>query len=75
MAIRSINQMDYQQNLSTQQDKKAAYGEIFTPFSMIKEMFDMFPESAFTNPNSKWLDPGAGTGFFPCSSFGNSIKV
>lgn len=64
MAIRSINQMDYQQNLSTQQDKKAAYGEIFTPFSMIKEMFDMFPESAFTNPNSKWLDPGAGTGFF-----------
>lgn len=64
MAIRTIDRLDYQQNLSTQQDKKVAYGEIFTPFSMIKEMFDMLPTTVFTNPNAKWLDAGAGTGFF-----------
>ncbi len=64
MAIRTINRLEYQQNLSTQKEKKAAYGEIFTPFSMIKEMFEMLPATAFTNPDAKWLDPGAGTGFF-----------
>jgi len=64
MAIRTVNQLDYHQNLSTQQDKKSVYGEIFTPFSMIKEMFDMLPESSFTDPTCTWLDAGAGTGFF-----------
>lgn len=64
MAIRTINRLDYQQNLSTQPDKKSLYGEIFTPFTMIKEMFDMLPASSFTDPNANWLDPGAGTGFF-----------
>tara|TARA_B100000902_G_scaffold222214_1_gene211142 strand:+ start:84 stop:1472 length:1389 start_codon:yes stop_codon:yes gene_type:complete len=64
MAIRSINKIDYVQNLSTQSDKKSMYGEIFTPFSLIKDMFDMLPASSFTNPDAKWLDPGAGTGFF-----------
>jgi 16S rRNA G966 N2-methylase RsmD len=64
MAIRTINKLDYQQNLSTQQDKKEKYGEIFTPFSLIKEMFDMLSAKVFTNPNTKWLDAGAGTGFF-----------
>ena len=64
MAIRTINRLEYQQNLSTQKEKKAAYGEIFTPFSMIKEMFEMLPATAFTNPDARWLDPGAGTGFF-----------
>lgn len=64
MSIKTMNQGDFRQNLSTQKHKKEAYGEIFTPFHLIKEMFDMLPESSFTNPETTWLDPGAGTGFF-----------
>lgn len=64
MAIRNLNPGDYQQRLSTKLENKHQYGEIFTPFSLIKDMFDMLPPSAFTNPNATWLDPGSGTGFF-----------
>ena len=64
MAIRNLNPNDYQQRLGTNIMKKHQYGEIFTPFTLIKDMFNMLPPSAFTNPNSTWLDPGSGTGFF-----------
>ena len=64
MAIRVIEKNKYHQHLSTNKEKKQTYGEIFTPFSLIKDMFDILPSSAFSNPSVKWLDPGAGTGFF-----------
>lgn len=64
MAIRSLNFSDYKQTLSTTPEKKAKYGEIFTPFSLIANMFEMLPEECFADMNSKWLDPGSGTGFF-----------
>ena len=64
MAIRSIHEKDYKQEITADQEKKSLYGEIFTPFSLIKDMFDLLPKGAFKDPNARWLDPGAGTGFF-----------
>ena len=54
----------FNQNLLVNKEKKNKYGEIFTPFSLIKDMFDMIPKETFSDKNAKWLDPGAGTGFF-----------
>ncbi len=62
--ISDIELQTYNQKLTVNKDKKSKYGEIFTPFSLIKEMFDMFPQEIFSDKNAKWLDPGAGTGFF-----------
>ena len=52
------------QNLSSSQEKREQYGEIFTPYSLIERMFGMLTNEDFTNPNATWLDPGAGTGYF-----------
>tara|TARA_B100000902_G_scaffold287283_1_gene273448 strand:+ start:1801 stop:3189 length:1389 start_codon:yes stop_codon:yes gene_type:complete len=62
--INDIEFDTFNQNLLVNKEKKNKYGEIFTPFSLIKEMFDMFPQEIFSDKNAKWLDPGAGTGFF-----------
>ena len=62
--ISNIELKTFEQKLITNKEKKNQYGEIFTPFSLIKEMFDLLPENIFSNKNSKWLDPGAGTGYF-----------
>lgn len=64
MSIEKLSIVDYEQNLQTSQKNKEMYGEIFTPFSLINRMLGMVPESVFTNENAKWLDIGAGTGFF-----------
>ena len=52
------------QILSSSQEKREQYGEIFTPYSLIERMFGMLTNDDFTNPNATWLDPGAGAGFF-----------
>lgn len=41
---------------------KESFGEINTPFSLIKEMLSLFPEDFLFNKNNKWLDPGCGQG-------------
>jgi len=64
MSIRRIDQKDYKQDLSTNSDKKLEYGEIFTPFRLIEQMLGMYPEAAFRDPGARWMDAGAGTGFF-----------
>lgn len=64
MSIRQLEQKSYQQILKTNPIKKNMYGEIFTPFCLIDQMFNMYPNSVFKDPNSKWMDAGAGTGFF-----------
>ena len=56
-------------NINTQtilfsKEKKEKYGEIFTPYTLIHKMFGLLDECDFTNPNSRWLDAGAGSGFF-----------
>tara|TARA_B110000483_G_scaffold3711_1_gene4383 strand:- start:12282 stop:13670 length:1389 start_codon:yes stop_codon:yes gene_type:complete len=52
------------QIINYSKEKKEQYGEIFTPYSLIEKMLNLLNEEHFTNPNTKWLDPGSGTGFF-----------
>jgi hypothetical protein len=41
-----------------------ATGEVFTPRSLIREMLDRLPNSAWFDPNKRWLEPAAGDGNF-----------
>jgi len=43
---------------------KEIFGEVFTPFSLILDMFKTIPDNVFLNPNLKWMDPGSGIGNF-----------
>ena len=52
------------QSLSSTLEKREQYGEIFTPYALIERMFGMLSSEDFEDPSAKWLDPGAGTGFF-----------
>ena len=52
------------QNFEVSKEDKYKYGEIYTPFSLIKQMFNLFNSTVFTEKNKKWLDTGAGTGYF-----------
>ena len=55
---------NYEEILISDKEKKDKYGEIFTPFSLIKKMYDIIPDKYFKLKDMKWLDPGAGTGHF-----------
>ena len=39
-------------------------GEVMTPISLVEEMLDTLPDSVWTNPDLKWLDPCNGVGTF-----------
>jgi 16S rRNA G966 N2-methylase RsmD len=62
--IKNINILEYKQNFIVSKEDKLKYGEIYTPFSLIERMFNLFEPSVFTQKDKKWLDPGAGTGYF-----------
>jgi hypothetical protein len=62
--IKNINILDYKQNFIVSKEDKLKYGEIYTPFSLIERMFNLFDPSVFSQKEKKWLDPGAGTGYF-----------
>lgn len=64
MAIKNINKIEFQQKFNVSNEDKMKYGEIYTPFSLIEDMFNMLPEASFKDKTAKWLDPGAGTGYF-----------
>lgn len=64
MSIKNINIIDYKQNFIVSKEDKLKYGEIYTPFSLIERMFNLFEPSVFSQKDKKWLDPGAGTGYF-----------
>jgi hypothetical protein len=51
--------------LPVREEKKHKNGEVFTPIHLIEEMLEKLPESVWTNPNLKWLDPANGIGNFP----------
>lgn len=53
-----------QQDFNVAKEDKEAFGIIYTPFSLIQNMFSLFPNTVFENPNNTWLDMGAGTGYF-----------
>tara|TARA_B110000858_G_scaffold152890_1_gene174233 strand:+ start:3826 stop:5151 length:1326 start_codon:yes stop_codon:yes gene_type:complete len=52
------------QDLTINLENKHKYGEVHTPYKLINQMFALLPEEIFTDPSKKWLDPGAGRGYF-----------
>ena len=62
--VEKIDITKVSQDLSVNREMKMKYGEIFTPYSLIKEMFGLFHQDVFSDPEKKWLDTGAGSGFF-----------
>lgn len=51
------------QYLPAKNKEKSDLGEVFTPVTMIENMYDHFPSSAF-HKNKTWLDPCTGIGNF-----------
>lgn len=51
-------------HLPAKSREKADLGEVFTPVEMIQNLYNHFPKSLLSNPNSTWLDPAAGIGNF-----------
>ena len=64
MSIKSIIIEDYIQDFTVSNKDKLLYGEIYSPFSLIKNMLNLFDPSIFSNADAKWLDTGSGTGYF-----------
>jgi tRNA1(Val) A37 N6-methylase TrmN6 len=54
----------FKQDFTVSPADKGEYGEIYTPFSLINQMLDLFPPAVFTDPTKTWLDLGAGQGYF-----------
>ena len=64
MSIKTIILNEFIQDFTVKKEDKHFYGEIYSPFSLIKNMLSLFNPLVFSNPNAKWLDTGAGTGYF-----------
>ena len=64
MSIKSLILTDFVQDFTVSKQDKLQYGAIYSPFSLIKNMLNLFDPQVFTNKESKWLDTGAGTGYF-----------
>ena len=64
MSIFTINLSNYKQQINVSKEDKLKYGEIYTPFFQINNMFDLFESNVFEDPTKKWLDVGAGLGYF-----------
>jgi len=43
---------------------KEKYGDVPTPYFLIKEMLNLIPSEILKKKEGKWLDPGSGTGNF-----------
>ena len=52
------------QNLNVNVYNKQHFGEVHTSYAVIEKMFNLIPQTIFTDPTKKWLDPCAGRGFF-----------
>lgn len=62
--IKIKNFLNEKQEIQVNLNNKINYGEIFSPYKLISNMLNLFPEEIFLDPNKKWLDPGAGIGYF-----------
>ena len=60
--------------LSVREEEKDKFGEVFTPMSLINDMFDKMPESIWSDPDNKWLDPANGIGNFPMIAYMRLMK-
>lgn len=74
MSISTQFLSNFQQNLISKKKNKERYGEVFTNFSLIDKMLDLLPQELFQNPNLKWLDPCAGTGYFMMKVYERLMK-
>lgn len=52
------------QDFDISSEVRYKYGEIRTSFLLIDKMLNLLDENDFKNPNNKWLDIGAGNGYF-----------
>jgi tRNA1(Val) A37 N6-methylase TrmN6 len=59
----------YKQDFKVSPADKLEYGEIYTPFSLINQMLDLFEAQVFTDPTKTWLDVGAGQGYIALMIF------
>jgi hypothetical protein len=57
------------QRLTPRKKQKEEKGEVFTPIELINKMLDHLPNSVWSNPDLKWLDPANGIGNFPVVAF------
>jgi tRNA1(Val) A37 N6-methylase TrmN6 len=64
MSIFTINLSTYHQELNVSSKDKLEYGEIYTPFTQINKMFDLFEPDVFEDSSKTWLDVGSGLGYF-----------
>jgi hypothetical protein len=69
MSIYTVDLSTYKQNFKVSKEDKLEYGEIYTPFQQINKMLDLFEPHVFTEPDKKWLDVGAGQGYFSMCLF------
>jgi hypothetical protein len=51
-------------HLDIREEEKNKFGEVFTPKSLIDEMMDALPNTIWSKPDLKWLDPASGIGNF-----------
>lgn len=61
-------------HLPSKDKEKSALGEVFTPISMIDDLYDQFPPRIWQDSTSTWLDPSAGIGNFPIVLFFRFMK-
>lgn len=54
-----------EEHLPAKDKEKSELGEVFTPVSMITDLYDNFPSTVLTDTSSTWLDPASGIGNFP----------
>lgn len=59
----------FKQNFNISPADKLEYGEIITPFALIQQMLDIFEPQVFTDRQKRWLDVGAGQGYFAMAIF------
>ena len=61
-------------HLPSKDKEKSELGEVFTPVSMIDNLYDHFPASVWQNSTLTWLDPSSGIGNFPFVLFFRLMK-
>jgi tRNA1(Val) A37 N6-methylase TrmN6 len=64
MSIYNTKLSDIKQRFDVSKEDKLYYGEIYSPFSLIDAMLNLFDNNVFQDPTKKWLDIGAGLGYF-----------
>jgi tRNA1(Val) A37 N6-methylase TrmN6 len=69
MSIINLDINAFQQTFEVNKADKIKYGEIYTPFSLIDKMLDLFEPAVFSDPSLRWLDIGAGLGYFTMKLF------